>query len=88
MAISITAKEKQILAKVNIPPRPQALMTITGEAKKTEPNIKVIADAIAEDAAISAAVLQVVNSAAFRRAKSISSIQQAVMTLGIKVYFH
>lgn len=87
MAISITAKEKQILAKVTIPPRPQALMTISEEAKKTEPNIKVIADAIAEDAAISAAVLQVVNSAAFRRAKSISSIQQAVMTLGIKRIF-
>lgn len=87
MAISITAKEKEILAKVTIPPRPQALMTITEEAKKAEPNIKVIADAIAEDAAISAAVLQVVNSAAFRRAKSISSIQQAVMTLGIKRIF-
>lgn len=87
MAISITAKEKEILAKVTIPPRPQALMTVSEEAKKPEPNIKVIADAIAEDAAISAAVLQVVNSAAFRRAKSIDSIQQAVMTLGIKRIF-
>lgn len=87
MAISITAKEKQILAKVNIPPRPQALMKISQEAKQAEPNIKIIADAISEDAAISAAVLQVVNSAAFRRAKQIESIHQAVMTLGIKRIF-
>ncbi len=87
MSISVTAKEKQILANVNIPPRPQALMKISQEAKQPEPNIKVIAAAIAEDAAISAAVLQVVNSAAFRRAKKVESIHQAVMTLGIKRIF-
>jgi len=87
MSISVTAKEKQILANVNIPPRPQALMKISQEAKKAEPNIKIIADAIVEDAAISSAVLQVVNSAAFRRAKKIESIHQAVMTLGIKRIF-
>lgn len=33
---------------------------------------------------ISAAVLQVVNSAAFRRAREIDSIDQAIMTLGLK----
>jgi HD-like signal output (HDOD) protein len=84
MPINVTTKEKGILEKVNIPPRPQALLKINQEAKQPEPNIKLIADAIAEDAAISAAVLQVVNSAAFRRVKKIESIHQAVMTLGIK----
>ncbi len=87
MSISITAQEKQLLAKVSIPPRPQALMKISQEAKQPEPNVQVIADAIAEDAAVSAAVLQVVNSAAFRRVNEISSIHQAVMTLGIKRIF-
>jgi HD-like signal output (HDOD) protein len=87
MPISVTAQEKEILTKVNIPPRPQALMKISQEAKQPEPNIKIIADAIAEDAAIASAVLQVVNSAAFRRAKKIESIHQAVMTLGIKRIF-
>ena len=87
MAIVITAQEKKILASVSIPPRPQALMKIAQEAKQTEPNVRVIADAIAEDAGISAAVLQVVNSAAFRRMKKIESIHQAVMTLGIKRIF-
>lgn len=87
MTINITAQEKSILATVTIPPRPQALMNISQEAKKEEPNIKVIADAIIEDAAISAAVLQVVNSAAFARRNKIESIHQAVMTLGIKRVF-
>ena len=83
MSISVTPQEKQILANVTIPPRPQALMKISQEAKQPEPNVKLIADAIA----ISAAVLQVVNSAAFRRAKKVESIHQAVMTLGIKRIF-
>lgn len=87
MSISITAKEKQILTSVSIPPCPKSLMSVSAEAKKPEPNIKVIADAISEDAAISATVLQVVNSAAFRRVKKIESIHQAVMTLGIKRIF-
>lgn len=87
MAISITAQEKAILSRVSIPPRPQALLKITKEAKSPEPNVTKIAEAIAEDAAISAAVLQVVNSVAFRRAKEVESIRQAVMTLGIKRVF-
>lgn len=84
MTISITAHEKQILQSVTIPPRPQALLTVAAEAKKPEPEIPVIAKAINSDIAISSAVLQVVNSAAFRRAREIESIDQAVMILGLK----
>ncbi len=84
MAISITAHEKQILQSVTIPPRPQALLSVAAEAKKPEPSIPVIAKAINSDIAISSAVLQVVNSAAFRRAREIESIDQAVMILGLK----
>lgn len=87
MSIKVTAQEKEILAKVSIPPKPQALINITQEAKKPEPNINVIANAISEDPAISAAVLQVVNSAAYAQRNKVSSIKQAVMTLGIKRAF-
>ncbi len=84
MGIAITAQEKAILQKISIPPRPEALIKIGEEAKKPEPNVSRIASTIAADVGISSAVLQVVNSAAFRRAKEIQSIQQAVMTLGFK----
>jgi HD-like signal output (HDOD) protein len=87
MAIVITAKEKQILATVKIPPRPKALMDINNEIKRSEPNIQVIADIIADDPSISASVLFIVNSAAYKRQNTISSIHQAVMTLGIKRVF-
>lgn len=84
MGIAITATEKAILQKITIPPRPEALIKIGEEAKKPEPDVSKIASTIAADVGISSAVLQVVNSAAFRRAKEIQSIQQAVMTLGFK----
>ena len=84
MTISITAAEKKILQSVSIPPRPEALLTVAAEAKKPEPEIPVIAKAISSDIGISAAILQVVNSAAFRRAREIESIEQAVMILGLK----
>ncbi|MFC3092786.1 HDOD domain-containing protein [Alteromonas sediminis] len=84
MAITITSNEKQILQSVTIPPRPEALLKVSEEAKKPEPDLAMIARIISSDISISAAVLQVVNSAAFRRMKEIESIQQAVMTLGQK----
>ena len=65
MPIEITDAEKKILASITIPPRPEVLLKLSAEAKKPEPNVSVIAHAITEDISISAAVLQVVNSAAF-----------------------
>ncbi|GDY24753.1 hypothetical protein AHAT_06430 [Agarivorans sp. Toyoura001] len=87
MSLTITAAEKAILADLTIPPRPQVLLTITQETKKAEPDVSVIAEAIASDVGISGAVLQIVNSAAFRRLNEIKSIHQAVMTLGINRVF-
>jgi HD-like signal output (HDOD) protein len=84
MTIEITAVEKAVLQDVTIPPRPEALLNITNESKKEEPDMSLIAKAISEDVSISSSVLQVVNSAAFRRASEIQSIQKAVMTLGLK----
>lgn len=87
MAISVTPEEKAVLRNISIPPRPEVLLKIGEETKKSEPNVSVIADAIASDVGISAAVLQVVNSAAFRRVSEIKSIHQAVMILGLKRIF-
>lgn len=84
MAISLTQQEKLILKTVSIPPRPQALLQFSEEAKLPEPNITKISEILQSDVAISAAILQVVNSAAFRRSREIDSIEQAVMILGLK----
>lgn len=87
MAIEITTAEKRLLQRVSIPPRPETLLTVSREAKKSEPDVTVIAESISADMSIAAAVLQVVNSAAYRRAREADSIQQAVMTLGFRRVF-
>ncbi|NOU49232.1 HDOD domain-containing protein [Pseudoalteromonas sp. JBTF-M23] len=84
MAITLTNEEKRILKNVSIPPRPEVLIQFSQETKKPEPNISAIANILHADIGISAAVLQVVNSAAFRRSREIESIDQAIMTLGLK----
>ena len=84
MTISITKQEQTLLQTISIPPRPAVLLAVTEEASKPEPNVAMIAQAISADVGIAAAVLQVVNSAAFRRAREVQSINQAVMMLGLK----
>ncbi|KZN48775.1 HDOD domain-containing protein [Pseudoalteromonas luteoviolacea] len=84
MAISLTPQEKQILRTISIPPRPEALVEFSQETKFAEPDISKITKILQGDVAISAAVLQVVNSAAFRRAREIESLEQAIMILGLK----
>lgn len=84
MAISLSPKEKQLLRKVNIPLRPDSLQKITDEIKLAEPSIDNVIEIIKKDISLSAAVLKVANSAAFRRAKAFTSINQAVMVLGLK----
>ena len=84
MSISLTDKEKAILRSVSIPPRPEALIKFSEETKKSEPNISRVSEILQNDVGICAAILQVVNSSAFRRAKEIESIDQAIMILGLK----
>jgi len=84
MSIDVSQEEQQILDSIKIPVRPKALLTVSEEAEKEEPKFQVISQAIAEDVSISSAVLNIVNSAAFRRSNSISSIDQALNLLGLK----
>ena len=84
MAITITPEEKHILKSVSIPPRPEALLQFSEECKNPEPDIGIISNILQSDIGISAAILQVTNSSAFRRAKEIESIDQAIMMLGLK----
>jgi len=84
MSIEVSPEEQKILDSIEIPVRPKALLAVSEEAEKSEPNFQVIVHAISGDVSISSAVLKVVNSAAFRRANAISSIDQALNMLGLK----
>lgn len=83
----ITAEESEILRTIEIPPRPEVLLRIAVESDSEQPNITKVASLIKQDMAISGAVLQIINSAAYRRPTDITSIEQAVMLLGLDHIF-
>ncbi len=78
------AHVEKILGNISLPSCPAILMSIMSESRKEEPDFNRISDMVSSDAAVSASVLKLVNSAAFRRGTNIGSIRQAVTLLGLK----
>jgi response regulator RpfG family c-di-GMP phosphodiesterase len=65
-----------------LPAIPQTYAKLQAILAKDEPSVGEVSRAISADSAIAAKVLQVVNSAFFRRAKTIAKIEHAVTHLG------
>lgn len=74
---------EKLVEAIGIPPRPAVVMAIMAEKGKDEPDFKAIADAIALDVGVSAALLKTVNSPFFGLRRSVQSIPQAVSILGL-----
>ncbi len=74
---------KRVLQGIAIPPQPQVMVDLHMEQVMPEPDMARIAQIISQDVGLSAAVLKFVNSAYYGLPRKISSIQQAVMMLGI-----
>jgi HD-like signal output (HDOD) protein len=73
-----------LLANIPIQPRPQVLTAIEQELQRKHPSMRTIADLVAQDLALSAAVLKTVNSPAYGIARPLESIRQAVTLLGVE----
>lgn len=80
----IAENVEKILGTISLPPCPAILLDIMSEARKEEPDFNRIAGLVGNDAGLSASVLKLVNSPAFRRSNNIGSIPQAVAVLGLK----
>ena len=68
-----------VLKGVSIPPRPQLLIDI----REVLPDIRKVAQLIQTDQGVSAGVLKAINSPLYGLARRITSIQHAVMMLGL-----
>ncbi len=76
---------QQILCGLkNLPTPPLTYTKMSEELNKPDPSIELLSDMVMQDSAISARVLQMVNSAFFGIGRSISDIAQATMFLGIE----
>ena len=85
MSIGLNDEQlKRVLQGITIPPQPQVMVDLHMEQAMPEPDMSRIAQIISQDVGLSAAVLKFVNSAYYGLPRKISSIQQAVMMLGIR----
>ena len=85
MSSSLNENElKQILQGISIPPQPQIMVDLQMEQVMPDPDMAHIASSIAQDVSLSAAVLKFVNASQTDPSQYTTSIQQAVMTLGIE----
>jgi len=75
---------ERLVESIGIPPRPAVVLTVMDEKSKDEPDFGLIADSIARDVAIAAALLKTINSPFFSLPRKIQSIPQAVSLLGLK----
>lgn len=84
MAIALDSDQiQQILQGIVIPPQPQVMVDLQMEQIQPDPDLRRIAQLIRQDVGLSGTMLKVVNSAAYGLANNITSVEQAVMLLGI-----
>jgi HD-like signal output (HDOD) protein len=81
--LSIKEAEK-LLAGVVIPPRPSVVTAVMEERNRPEPDLRRVAQLIATDVGLSAAVIKTINSPLYGLRRQVSAIDQAVSLLGMK----
>lgn len=72
-----------LVGQIQIPPRPSLLQDLQAEMAKADPDPHKIAGIAAQDVALTAAVLKVVNSPLYGLSRRVDSISQAVALLGL-----
>jgi HD-like signal output (HDOD) protein len=75
---------ERLLKNVGVPPRPQAVVDINFELASADPSVPEIIRIIQSDPGLSARTLKVANSPIFRTASAITTVEQAVVTLGLR----
>jgi HD-like signal output (HDOD) protein len=77
-----TNTAEKLMSSFQIPVKPEILIEIQQEQAKPYPSTNIIANIIAKDVALSAAVLKSVNSPIFGLKRKITDIKQSVVLLG------
>jgi putative nucleotidyltransferase with HDIG domain len=81
----IKKRIEQIIANIDqLPSIPLVVSKIINMVNDPEINFKLIADEISKDQAITTDILKICNSAYYSKGKEITSVDRAIVTLGIK----
>lgn len=81
---SEAADTDALIKSIGIPPRPQTLVGLQNEMSREDPDFRRIARLVAGDVAMTAALLKIVNSAAFKLSRPCETIDQAISMVGLK----
>ena len=84
----LDAEATRIAASVGIPSKPQILTKLALETSRLEPDFRRIADLIASDVGMSAAIVKTANSSLYGLRTRVNSVQQAVNFLGLRTITH
>ncbi len=75
---------KAVSEQFYLPPKPEILSKLQEYCETEDVPIRELSDLVAQDIAISSAILKIINSPAYGLARTVSDIKQAVMFLGEK----
>lgn len=75
---------KDVSKQFYLPPKPEILTKLQTYCESEDVPLRDLSDLIAQDIAISSAILKIINSPAYGLARTVSDIKQAVMFLGEK----
>lgn len=76
--------DSALLSSFEIPARPSALVGLMGELRSTTPDLRRIASIAESDLGVSAALLKLANSPAFRTGRAVHAVREAIDRLGVK----
>ena len=77
------AESEMALKNFSIPPRPATLFELQKEIAKDEPDLNLIARLVSSDVALTAALLNIVNSASYSLSRRCETVVQAINMLGL-----
>lgn len=78
------AEAEKLIASVAIPPRPSAVAAVMEEQHSADPNLGRIAQLVAADVGLTAAMIKTINSPFYGLRQKVTDIQRAVSMLGLK----
>ncbi|GAB6043354.1 HDOD domain-containing protein [Endothiovibrio diazotrophicus] len=81
--IQLEEQTENLMKGYFIPPKPELLSDLHAAASRAEPDPGEVAEIVARDVGLSAAVLKTINSPLFGMRRTISDIRQAALLLGI-----
>ena len=82
--LSLEEQAERIARDLSIPPCPAILGRFAAEMRKEEPDLRLLAGFIGNDVALSAAMINMVNSPFYGGQRKASNVQQALYIMGLQ----